>query len=120
MANGKHVFEFYTSHFFQRYAERCNINLSGIELIKHYFCQNQAVTYQYESENSSDGIINHVYGTCKEGISLGCQLKDIDNTTFFKTFITKDMCKQDQIDKFAFDNFKYLIEEVNSTKIFNL
>ena len=117
--NGKIEFEFYTSHFFQRYAERCNIDLSGIELIKYYFCQNLATTYTYETENCSDGIINHVYGTSKEGISLGYQLKDINNSTFFKTFISNEMCKKDQMKKFAFDEFKDFVEIINNIKFFS-
>ena len=93
----------YTPHFFTRYAERMNLTLPRIELIKHFFTFNYSYVYSY---NKSD--VSAVYGSTVDGIALG-KRSELGNVVF-KTFITYDMCKGEQIEKFA-ESEKYREEQ---------
>lgn len=105
MNGGGFSFDFYSPHFFQRYSERCKIELRGNDLIKHFFSYNSQITYNYENEfQDGEWVKQHVYGTSEEGVALGERLLvEQDQTTFFKTFISLEMCKRDQLNKFSID-----------------
>ncbi|MGL5682549.1 MAG: hypothetical protein ACRDDZ_05765 [Marinifilaceae bacterium] len=86
---GKQHLIFYPPHFFSRYAERCDINLTGIELIKRYFKLNAGYAFHFVT-NSDGGL----FGITDEGVGLGYTTMQGD--VLFKTFISHDMAKGDQ------------------------
>ena len=58
--------------------------------------------YGFSYNTDPDGVVN-VFGNCKEGIALGVEYKG-KQIILFKTFITYDMCKGQQIEVFAQSN----------------
>lgn len=92
--NGKPWIKVYTPHFFSRYAERCEINLHGKELIARYFQKNASSTFEVtERENCVE-----LAESTKEGVSLGVE---IEGGAFLKTFITYKMLKGSQIETYT-------------------
>lgn len=89
----------YPPHFFSRYAERMKIELTGIELMKAFFKHNNSYVYEVKRKQLSETTyINECYGTGNDGVSLG--FLTTEGNMFFKTFITYDMLKGEQIEKF--------------------
>lgn len=90
----------YLPHFFDRYAERMNIDKTGIDLIKHFICKNISGQQDYTSElsgiQSRDGNVVHVCHS--EGIAMGEEPHALHQ--IFKTFITYEMAKGKQLDVF--------------------
>lgn len=90
----------YLPHFFDRYAERMNIDKTGIDLIKHFICRNVSGKHDYNPElsgiQSRDGNVVHICHP--EGIAMG-EEPDIYHQVF-KTFITYEMAKGKQLDTF--------------------
>ncbi len=103
ITNGKTHLVFFTPHFFSRYAERTESQLTGEQLLIHYFTYNYNFVYDtYQAE---------IYGSTKDGICLGFISEN--NNFMFKTFITYQMCKGEQISKFA-ENEK-IRQEIHET-----
>lgn len=90
-------------HFFKRYAERANVNKSGIELIRHFFQRNYTYYLNFEVENN----VGYVKATTEEGIMFGEQL--CKGLMIIKTFIAWDNTFKDQHDEF-FPNTKIIAE----------
>ena len=89
-------------HFFARYTKRCNVNRTGIDLIRKFFQQNPSFSYSYKKQPTSNNKFNiHVYGKSKEGSALGLKLNGIEDIVLFKTFISEEMYKGKQIEDFA-------------------
>ncbi len=88
-------------HFFGRYAKRAGIDLSGMELIHRYFKLNNSFGFTTQKEQYDNKIYLNAYGSSSEGIALGYWLNSERPAIFFKTFITYDMCKGQQIESFA-------------------
>lgn len=86
-------------HFFSRFANRSSIDLAGKDLIKRYFEVNYNFGFSYNK--NPDGTVN-VFGSSKEGIALGIKIND--QLVLFKTFITYDMCRGQQVEIFAQSN----------------
>lgn len=80
-------------HTFKRYAERCKVDKTGLDLIKHFFtinnyfadCHNQDIVGRKVRYNGEE----HVACCVNEGILLGQQQGDL---LIIRTFITYDMC----------------------------
>lgn len=92
--SGKMALTLYPPHFFSRFAERMGLSITGTDLIKR-FCEvnyNYAFSYKKETE-----VGLSAFGSSEEGISLGVVRGDV---YLFKTFITYQMCKGEQIDTF--------------------
>lgn len=90
----------FTPHFFSRYAERCGIELSGIELIKRYFRHNSSYVYTLkETRSGENAFVREVFGSAEEGVALG--VASTEGNILFRTFITYGMTKGEQIEKFA-------------------
>lgn len=90
----------YPPHFFSRYAERCNIELSGIALITRFFKLNCSYAYQFNNiPLQADKFVTEIYGSTLEGVAMG--VETIERNVLFKTFITYDMTKGKQIEAFA-------------------
>jgi len=54
ITEGERHLVFYPPHFFSRYANRCKIDLSGAELINHFFCFNASYVYGHIETGDSD------------------------------------------------------------------
>lgn len=84
--------EMYYAHLFARYNERMHLNLSNTtDIIKTFFSNNG---YTNADPIEKDGI-THSYGVCKEGILLGV-FKSDPMWLVHKTFISKDLKREDQ------------------------
>ncbi len=88
-------------HFFRRFRERNNIPLSGIPLILRFTQINHEYIYEVSDRIHKDGKHSYVevFGSCKEGIALGYYTQGWN--ILFKTFITDNMIKGQQIDQFT-------------------
>lgn len=93
-SNGVNHLILYPPHFFSRFAERCNIKLSGIELIRRYFALNNSYAFNISETRNAE-----IYGSSEEGAALG--LISEKGNILFKTYITYDMTKGEQIESFA-------------------
>lgn len=91
----------FTPHFFSRYAERNGISLSGIDLIHRYFKKNPSYGFNSNSDIFGNMQKINVYGSTTEGIAMGVQLNAKHNIILFRTFITYEMCKGQQIEDFV-------------------
>lgn len=98
--SGELILIVYPPHFFQRFAERMNMNLTGIDLIRRYFERNSSYCFNIKREESEGCTYHHIYGSCKEGAAMGLVVP-YKRIYLFKTFITYDMCKGKQIEDFA-------------------
>lgn len=96
---GKPQLIMYPPHFFSRFRERMQLNATGIELMKLFFRHNASYVYEVKQvQVTQDTYINEIYGSCKEGVALG--VLTVENNILFKTFITYDMLKGEQVNKF--------------------
>lgn len=89
-------------HVFKRYAERCDIEKTGIDLVKHFFTNNSigkdshdqrvvARSVRYNGEEHQSSCVN-------EGVLLG---KKHGSIFIARTFITYEMCCGRQQKEFA-------------------
>ena len=85
----------FTPHFFKRYAERFGVNLHGKELITHFFYQNIHFPIN-ELRDKQD--MPYLVGCFDDGVGLGCITEE--GNYLFKTFITYDLAKGNQILRF--------------------
>lgn len=90
----------YPPHFFSRFAERMGLGLTGVELMRRFFEQNNSYSFTFSAEEVDGGHCDHVFATCREGIALGLKAVGLD-AYLLKTFITYDMCKGEQVENFA-------------------
>lgn len=101
--DGKLQFIIYPAHFFQRFSERCEIELSGPDLTDRFFKLNSSYVFETkESIIEKDGEKFkkvEVYGSAKEGVALGLMTEC--GNILFKTFVTYDMLKGEQVEKFT-------------------
>lgn len=86
-------------HFFQRFAERTGIELTGEDLMRRFFQYNANFSIETRQRviNEKQYAIEAT-GTSEEGVALGYQLAD--GSFFFKTFITYNMAKGEQVEEF--------------------
>ena len=113
-------FIIFLPHFFQIFAERMHLSLTGEDLIRRYLQYN--INFSIKPKEvciSETKKAIEVQCTSVEGVALGYQL--VDGSFFFKTFISYEMAKGNQIEDFAkseenrqeyYDDFinKYLIK----------
>lgn len=86
-------------HFFQRFTERTGIELTGEDLMRRFFQYNANFSIETRQRviNEKQYAIEAT-GTSEEGVALGYQLAD--GSFFFKTFITYNMAKGEQVENF--------------------
>lgn len=99
--NDKPVHIIFQPHFFSRYSQRTGADLSGLELIHRYFKLNNSFGITSKKELYDNKMYLNAYGSTNEGIALGYWLNSERPAILFKTFITYDMCKGQQIELFA-------------------
>lgn len=85
---------FFPSHFFKRYNERMNLNLSGEELRRHYFSHNLSFEFKHEI-NQEEGTVK-IQGFTADGVALGYLAKN--DFYIFLTFVSHDMLHEGQFD----------------------
>ena len=91
----------YPPHFFSRFAERMSLDVTGVNLIRRYFEKNNSYTFETEDELISDNLCRrNIYGSSLEGVAMGVEITGYE-IILFKTFITYDMTKGQQISLFA-------------------
>lgn len=91
----------YPPHFFSRFAERMNLNLTGLDLMRRFFEYNSSYVFQIKPEKLDERkYILNVYGSCSEGVAMGVRAVN-PGIYLFKTFITYEMCRGEQIEEFA-------------------
>lgn len=113
-AGKKLILIVYPPHFFSRFAERMNLDLSGVDLIKRYFEKNNS--YAFELGGADNGR-QEIYGSSLDGVALG--LRSIEyNIILFKTFITYDMSKGSQIEAFARN--EEIRKEIHEKEVYSL
>lgn len=103
MVSSRRIVMLFTPHFFQRFSLRAGINLQAEELIRRYFERNPSYGIELRDEMmDAEHYITRATCTTSEGAALGLQAVCSECTYLvMKTFITYDMCKGEQIDKFA-------------------
>lgn len=103
----------YPPHFFSRYAERCKIGLSGVDLILRFFKLNYSYAYEFKDiQLQADEFRTEIYGSTAEGVAMG--VETVEGNVLFKTFITYNMTKGEQIDIFT-ENERYR-KEIHESK----
>lgn len=98
---GQSIHIIFTPHFFSRYSLRAGIDLKGEDLILRYFKINPSYGFNVVREIIDGNEKINVYGSTNEGVALGVRLFTDKYVVLFKTFITYDMCKGEQIENFA-------------------
>lgn len=110
---GKQHLIVYPPHFFSRYAERCKIGLSGVDLILRFFKLNYSYAYEFKDiQLQADEFRTEIYGSTAEGVAMG--VETVEGNVLFKTFITYNMTKGEQIDIFT-ENERYR-KEIHESK----
>lgn len=88
-------------HAFKRYAERCHVNKTGIDLIKHYLMNNARGKDSSNQKAVGRSVryagMTHLSRCANDGVLLG-QVEDC--LIIFHTFITYDMCSGQQKEEF--------------------
>lgn len=98
--NGVWHLVIFPPHFFSRYGSRCWVKKTGIPLMVDYFKRNCSYVYEVaDVALDANTLRREVYGSTADGVALG--LISEHNNVLFKTFITYDMCKGTQVERFA-------------------
>lgn len=98
--NGNPQLIIYPPHFFSRFRERMNLSEKGILLMIRFFHNNSSYVYDKQTKIiAEDKYYVEVYGSTREGVCLG--ILSTENNILFRTFVTYDMLKGDQIKKFT-------------------
>lgn len=103
----------YSPHFFQRYAQRMNLDLSGIDLIRKYFEENRTFFIKEKTIAGEQAVTI----TSKDGVAFGLRREDSKKRCYIiRTFISYDMGKSDQIEGFSESEMSRLIENARFTE----
>lgn len=98
--SGKFHFIFYQPHFFSRYGQRFGSEKHGIELIAEYFKLNYSYAFEVnDSFIDEKHFVRDVYGSSLHGVAMGVSLNS--GNVFFRTFVTYDMLKGQQIEVYT-------------------
>lgn len=91
----------YPPHFFSRFSCRMSLDMAGVNLIRRYFERNNSYTFEAEEELVSGNLFQrNIYGSSLEGVAMGIEVVGYD-IILFKTFITYDLARGQQITLFA-------------------
>lgn len=82
-------------HLFSRYAERMNIDKTGVDLRHHFLLRNGSYNLHTDNTNQHGEKVDSVVATCTDGMLLGCKT-DNENVFVLRTFVSYDMLKEDQ------------------------
>jgi hypothetical protein len=95
--NKRMHFVIYPPHFFARYRQRVlQSDASNNDIIVRYFQENYSYVYDLCNVKISDNQYQiEVRGSTSEGVALG--LQTVEGNVLFKTFVTYEMLKGEQI-----------------------
>lgn len=93
--NGRLHIIMYPPHFFSRYRDRFCNNLTGIPLVAEYFKYNNNYVFEFNEQKPCV----EVYGSSAHGVALGLLAEE--NIFLMKTFVSYEMLKGEQVNKFA-------------------
>lgn len=99
--NGRMHYIIYPPHFFARYRQRViKEDITTTDLIKRFFKFNQGYVYTLKDTPKFGNLaLREVYGTTRDGVAMG--FMTTHQNVLFKTFITFDMLKGEQIETFT-------------------
>ncbi len=101
--NGSFHWIIYPPHLFSRYSQRCELEMNGSELHDRFFKYNASYVYETKEtiieKEGKKFMVQEVYGSTKDGVVMG--IYTIQNNILFRTFVTYDMLKGEQIEKFT-------------------
>lgn len=90
----------YPPHFFKRYRERMQLDVTGIDLMVEYFRYNSNFTWKESPRLISDThYVTEVGASTADGVSLG--IRSIFDNFLLKTFVTYDMLKDQQFEEYT-------------------
>jgi hypothetical protein len=91
---------FFPPHFFSRFRTRMGLNEYGMDLLIYFFRRNSSFVYEQQvRELTCDQYVTEIYGSTRDGVALG--VATVEGNILFKTFVTYDMLKGEQIEKFT-------------------
>lgn len=89
----------YPPHFFSRFRERMKLSESGKNLMLRFFRFNSSYVHEtIQKKVNGDQYVVEIAGSTLEGVALG--LVSTEGNVLFKTFVTYDMLKGEQIAKY--------------------
>lgn len=98
--NGTFHLVIFQPHLFSRYRDRFKVNLNGTKLIAAFFRKNYSYVYERKERFvDADHYLTEVYGSTNDGVALG--VSTVDGNVFFRTFVTYEMLKGEQIEVFT-------------------
>ncbi len=98
--NGVNHLVIYPPHFWRRFRSRCNLVVHGEELIRKFFINNSSYVYSIKDTYIDEtSFVRECYGSTADGVALG--LISQEGNILFKTFITYDMLRGEQIHTFT-------------------
>lgn len=100
---GKLHFIIYPPHFFSRFNERCGLDRTGQSLYDRFFRDNGSYCFDLKErhimKDDKEFLCTEVYGSTKDGVAMGVLTNE--GNVLFRTFVTYDMLKGDQIETFT-------------------
>lgn len=101
LTGGKMHYVIYLPHFFSRYRSRfIQSDVNTKDLVVRFFTENYSYVYNInEIKLDNDAVMKEIHGSTKEGVALGYQ--STEGNVLFKTFVTYEMLKGEQIAKFT-------------------
>lgn len=82
----------FNAHFFSRYNERMNLNLTDpLAKVKHYFMNNGSAIVKVRENDDRFNLV----GKCRDGFLLG-EMQNEQNWLVYKTFIPNNMAVEKQ------------------------
>ena len=102
LINGKLMVMIFQPHVFRRFAERMNIALTGVDLMRRYFEKNNGYYYTFVDRPTAfkNAVRREVHGSCTEGVCMGLMSQRGD-TIFLRTVVSHDMLKGSQVETCA-------------------
>ncbi|WP_430720418.1 hypothetical protein [Sphingobacterium daejeonense] len=90
----------FSPHFFARYRLRFHVDKTGMDLKKHFFRKNHSFFCDFQKDTALRIITpgRKMFGTSEQGVALGIIRSEY--AISFKTFITSDMLRGDQVEHF--------------------
>lgn len=92
---GQPLYIFYAPHFFSRFRDRVGCGVNGVELVAEFFRLNSSYVFDFQIDTEG---ATHVSGSTAEGVAMG--LLTENKNILFKTIVTYDMLKDEQIEKY--------------------
>lgn len=91
---------YFAPHFFKRFKERMYLGLTGMELLIEFFRFNSGFVFDRTIKKINESqYFTEIAGSALDGVALG--VESIYDNILFKTFVTYEMLKGQQIEKYT-------------------